>query len=216
VDQSTVSRRGLQNAIRLARTFQGSVVVLSVVRAMSRLPWGVETGMLQAAAEYERHWREQFDRFMANTEFDTVPWQKEVRTGVVHEQIAAAARDCGADVIVMGSTGRSGLARMLMGSVTSRVLQHLPCSLLTVKHEDVLEELLEGDIRAIKLLLAEGREMLAAASYAEAAAKFRQVLFQNPFEVIALEGLAEASAKLGRTEDAARYRRRAATLRHDD
>jgi hypothetical protein len=102
----------------------------------------------------------------------------------------------------MGSTGRSGLARMLIGSVTRRVLQHLPCSVLTVKSEDVLEELLQGDIRA-------------AERYAEAAAKFRQVVFQYPFEITALEYLAEAYAKLGRTEEAARYRRRADALHHE-
>jgi nucleotide-binding universal stress UspA family protein len=215
VDHSAVSRRGLQNAIRLARAFHGNVVVLSVVPGGSWLPWGVETGTLKATAEYERHWREELERFLESTDFGDIPWQKEIRTGVPHEQIAAVARDCRADVIVMGSTGRSGPARMLMGSVTRRVLQHLPCSLLVVKNEDVLEELLEGDIRVIQLLLAEGREMLAAGSYAEAAAKFRQVLFQNPFQVTALEGLAEAYSQLGRAEDAMRYRRRAVILHAD-
>jgi nucleotide-binding universal stress UspA family protein len=212
VDQSAVSRRGLQNAIRLARAFHGNVVVLSVVPAGSWLPWGAEAGTLKAAAEYERHWRKEFDHFLESVDFDQVPWRKELRTGLPHEQIVAAARDCWADVIVMGSTGRSGLARILMGNVTRRVLQHLPCSLLAVKHEDVLEELLEGDIQTINLLLAEGQEMLAAGRPAEAAAKLRQVLFHNPFQVTALERLAEAYCSLGRTEEAVRYRRRAAAL----
>jgi universal stress protein E len=191
------------------------VVVLSVVPEGAWISWGMESGTLQAAAEYERHWRQEFERFLEGSDFDNIAWRKEIRTGVPDEQITAVARDCCADVIVMGSTGRSGLARMLMGSVTRRVLHHLPCSLLSTKHEDVIEELLEGDIRAIKLLLAEGRETLAAERLAEAAAKFRQVLLQNPFDVTALEFLAEAYAKLGRIEEAARYRRRAAALHHD-
>jgi transposase len=44
------------------------------------------------------------------------------------------------DRVGMGATGRSGLLRLLMGSVTRRVLQHLPCSLLTVKDEDLVED----------------------------------------------------------------------------
>jgi nucleotide-binding universal stress UspA family protein len=215
VDHSTVSRRGLQNAIRLARAFHGNVLVLSVVPAGSWLPWGEETGTLRANTEYEHLWRVEFESFLEDIDFDNVPWRKEIRTGLPHVQIAAAAQDSCADVIVMGSTGRSGLARMLIGSVTRRVLRQLPCSLLTVKNEDVLEESLQGDIRAIKLLLAEGREFLAAERYGEAAAKFRQVVFQDPFQITALESLAEAYAKLGRVEEAARYSRRAVALHHD-
>jgi nucleotide-binding universal stress UspA family protein len=215
VDNSTASRRGLENAIRLARAFHGNVLVLGVVPAGSWLPWGQETARLRANTECERLWQEEFESFLEDIDFDGVPWRKEIRTGLPHVQIAAAARDSCADVIMTGSTGRSGLARMLIGSVTRRVLRQLPCSLLTVKNEDVLEELLQGDIRAIKLLLAEGRELLAAERYGEAACKFRQVIFQDPFQITALGCLAEAYAKLGRAEEAGRYHRRAAALHHD-
>ncbi len=64
-------------------------------------------------------------------------WSKEVRSGVPHEEIVAAAEKHQANLIVMGSTGRTGLLRLLMGGVTRRVIQHLPCSLLTVKQEDL-------------------------------------------------------------------------------
>lgn len=37
------------------------------------------------------------------------------------------------NIIVMGSHGRTGLKRLLMGSVTSRVIGHAPCSVLVVK-----------------------------------------------------------------------------------
>jgi nucleotide-binding universal stress UspA family protein len=216
VDQSSASRRGLQNAIRLARAFGGHVDVLSVAPAENRLSWGAESvAPPDMVAKHEHHWREDFDQFLQDIDFDGVSWRTEVRMGSPHEQIIAAARSCGADVIVMGSTGRTGLARVLMGSVTRRVLQQLPCSLLAVKHEDVLEELLEGDIRTINLFLAEGRELLSAGRHTEAAAKFRQVLLQNPFQVPALECLAAAYSSLGRTEEAARYGRRAAALRQD-
>jgi nucleotide-binding universal stress UspA family protein len=202
VDHSNVSRRGLQNAIRLARAFQGNVVVLSVAPG-----W-----LVGATREQEQKWRDELDRFLQGLDLDKVSWQREIRTGVPHKEIIAAARSFQADVIVMGSTGRTGMARILMGSVTRRVLQRLPCSILTVKTEDVVDELFEEDVRAINLFLAEGRELLGAGRHAEAAAKFRQVLLQNPFQVAALENLADAYTQLGRAEDAARYRRRAKAL----
>lgn len=49
------------------------------------------------------------------------------------EQILAAARDSRCDLIVMGTHGRSGLPRLLMGSVAEAVLREAPCPVLIVK-----------------------------------------------------------------------------------
>jgi nucleotide-binding universal stress UspA family protein len=46
------------------------------------------------------------------------------------EGIIAAAKDNGCDVIVMASHGRRGLARLLLGSVASRVVAHSPVAVL--------------------------------------------------------------------------------------
>jgi len=53
--------------------------------------------------------------------------------GVPHEQIARAARSKRADLVVLGTHGRTGLARMFLGSVASRVLSIAPCPVLTVR-----------------------------------------------------------------------------------
>ena len=100
-----------------------------------------------------------------------------------HEQIVTVAKDCQADVIIMGATGRTGLTRLLLGSTTRRVLQQLPCSLLTVKEADVVEQLFQDDLRTINLLMAEGRELMDARDYLVASTKFRRVLARNPFHV---------------------------------
>jgi nucleotide-binding universal stress UspA family protein len=49
------------------------------------------------------------------------------------EQIVEAARRCGADLIVMGSHGRSGVARVLLGSVAGKVLMLAPVPVMIVK-----------------------------------------------------------------------------------
>lgn len=53
--------------------------------------------------------------------------------GVPHERIAQAARSRKADLIVMGTHGRTGLAKLFLGSVASRVLAVAPCPVLTVR-----------------------------------------------------------------------------------
>ncbi len=53
--------------------------------------------------------------------------------GVAHEQIVRAARARRADLIVVGTHGRSGLARFFLGSVAGRVVATATCPVLTVR-----------------------------------------------------------------------------------
>jgi nucleotide-binding universal stress UspA family protein len=54
----------------------------------------------------------------------------DVRSGDPAHEIVQAASDWKADLIVMGSRGRTGLARLLLGSVARKVVAHAPCSVL--------------------------------------------------------------------------------------
>jgi universal stress protein A len=53
--------------------------------------------------------------------------------GVPHEQIARAARSRRADLVVIGTHGRTGLAKLFLGSVAGRVVASAPCPVLTVR-----------------------------------------------------------------------------------
>ena len=56
-----------------------------------------------------------------------------IREGVADEQIVRAARAKKADVIVLGTHGRTGLAKLFLGSVASRVVTAAPCPVLTMR-----------------------------------------------------------------------------------
>jgi nucleotide-binding universal stress UspA family protein len=53
--------------------------------------------------------------------------------GLAHEEIARAARARRADLIVMGTHGRTGVGRLFLGSVAERVVARAPCPVLTVR-----------------------------------------------------------------------------------
>jgi nucleotide-binding universal stress UspA family protein len=53
--------------------------------------------------------------------------------GVVHAQIVRAAKSKKADLIVIGTHGRTGLAKFFLGSVAARVVAEAPCPVLTVR-----------------------------------------------------------------------------------
>ena len=57
----------------------------------------------------------------------------EISEGVPHEEILQYVTTHGIDLIVMGTKGRSGVDRVLMGSVAERVVRHSPVPVLTVR-----------------------------------------------------------------------------------
>jgi nucleotide-binding universal stress UspA family protein len=63
----------------------------------------------------------------------------EVREGGAAEEIVAAARALPADLIVIGTRGHTGLARLVLGSVARNVLTHADCSVLVVREKARVE-----------------------------------------------------------------------------
>lgn len=57
-----------------------------------------------------------------------------VRQGDPRHEIMEEAQDWGADLVVVGSHGRTGLQRWLLGSVAEHVVRHAPCSVEVVRH----------------------------------------------------------------------------------
>jgi nucleotide-binding universal stress UspA family protein len=61
------------------------------------------------------------------------PIEVQVRVGNPVEELLNAAHECNAGLIAVGSHGMSGMARLLLGSVSDHVVRHAPCSVLVVK-----------------------------------------------------------------------------------
>lgn len=61
-------------------------------------------------------------------------WEADVIGGAPDDAIVAYAQEHGADLIVMGSHGHTGLRHLLMGSVAEHVLRHAACPVLIVRH----------------------------------------------------------------------------------
>lgn len=57
-----------------------------------------------------------------------------MREGSPAQEIVATANDWHADLIVVGTHGRGGLGRLVLGSVAEHVLREAPCPVLTIRH----------------------------------------------------------------------------------
>ncbi len=69
-----------------------------------------------------------------------IPTQFDQPKGETGPAICRRAREWTADLIILGRRGRSGLSEMFLGSISSYVLHHAPCSVLTVHRDAQLDQ----------------------------------------------------------------------------
>ena len=136
-DFSPASRPAFRVAVDLARQGRGRLAIVHVLSSVA--PLGVESYV--SARMYEemetslRRWtQKRLDALVAQAKRARVNAHPMLLVGAAaHEAIARAAVRERADVIVIGTHGRSGLERVFVGSVAARVIGTAPCPVLTVR-----------------------------------------------------------------------------------
>ena len=125
-DFSPYSNQAYFHAVALAENHGASLTVLYVY------PGVVEAAEAERDEEQDRrYWRSQLEQIRpANP---AIPVSHVFLEGDPGGEIARYAADANIDLIVMGTHGRTGLERMLLGSVAEQTLRAAPCSVLVVK-----------------------------------------------------------------------------------
>jgi nucleotide-binding universal stress UspA family protein len=132
-DFSTPSAHACAVAADLARQYGGCLLVLHVVETLG--PENVTHGEAVSQREPEGY-RERLQADLRQVGPASGAGLAVVRLlaeGDPADEIVRAARAQGCDLIVMGTHGRTGLSRLLIGSVAEQVVRTAPCSVLTVK-----------------------------------------------------------------------------------
>lgn len=91
----------------------------------------------EVAGELTRHYEELDQGAMATLRQAGLLASSKVLQGDAREVLVEVARAEGADLLVVGSHGRTGLARLLLGSVAAHVVGHAPCTVVVVKRPAV-------------------------------------------------------------------------------
>ena len=126
----------------LARKFSSEIIVLHVDQPMTPVmvseigPAFDVSAMNQIAEEQRLAAQRELDRIVKELRDGQIKARSLLRVGAPFLEIIRAAQSEGADLIVMGTHGRSGLAHVLLGSVAERVVQKAGCAVLTVRHPD--------------------------------------------------------------------------------
>lgn len=129
LDGSPPSELALTQAVSLGKQCNSQIFLLSVIELYPE--------QLQYAHALEEKLsvqaREVLDRAKAQVEAENIACETLVAIdGQPHNAIVQQARNNDVDLIVLGSHGRSGLKKLMMGSVAAKVIGHAPCAVMVI------------------------------------------------------------------------------------
>ena len=135
-DFSRASGKAFATAVALARANRAALTVVHVLTPV--VPVAGEGYVLpetyeQIEASARAAAQKQLDRLVAKAKAAGVRATGLLLTGAPHDRIVRAAKSRRADLVVIGTHGRTGLARFFLGSVAARVAALAPCPVLTVR-----------------------------------------------------------------------------------
>jgi universal stress protein A len=136
-DFSECATRAEAMAIDLAGKLGGEIVLLQVLVETPLYGEGLlNMPAVEQVYDAQRKWTEDaLEMRAADLQRRGIKAARRVRTGVPFEEIVKVADEERADLIVMGTHGRTGLDHFLLGSVAERVIRLAPCPVLTVRQK---------------------------------------------------------------------------------
>src|SRR5271170_1156251 len=131
-DFSETSDAALDYALGLAQKLGARVTVVHAYEIPSLGAPEVLVLATDWTEQFEAVAREALDKVIAKVRRRGVDAALALRKGTAWREINAAAAEAKADLIVIGSEGRTGLGRALLGSVAEKVVRTAPCPVLVV------------------------------------------------------------------------------------
>jgi nucleotide-binding universal stress UspA family protein len=135
IDFSEFSIRAYQYALSLAEHYRAKLVAHHIVE-LWRYPYAEYVAAQGNYAEFCRALREggreKLQEFVKNHTHDQIEPELAVHEGTAPDSILSFAQERKTDLIVMGTHGRRGYDRMVLGSVTNRVMRTAPCPVVAI------------------------------------------------------------------------------------
>ena len=137
-DFSKASRPALAKAIALAGQNRAPLHIVHVLAPLV-LPAGGDFAFMPATTyetidrQAREHAQKQLAGLIARARKAGVRATAALLDGSPHEQVPRAVRRARADLLVIGTHGRTGVSKLLLGSVAERLVRFTPCPVLTVR-----------------------------------------------------------------------------------
>jgi nucleotide-binding universal stress UspA family protein len=134
-DFSDFSNHAIPYGIALAREFKAKLYVSHVIDLSSAAIYGEAVFALEEQqTRMTNYAHKEMTRLMGQ---ETLDWEPLITVGNPANEIARLAADKQVDLAIAASHGRSGLKRVILGSVTERLMRTLPCPLWVVRSPEL-------------------------------------------------------------------------------
>jgi nucleotide-binding universal stress UspA family protein len=139
IDLSDCSRIALEYAVATAKAHSSKLTILHVYERSFVEPYVKAANSEEEAdeimKEIERVNKTKYDEFLKTVDLSGVEYEKLLKKGIPETDIVEIAMEQQANLIVMGTHGRSGIKHILIGSTAEEVVRAVHCDIIIVKPE---------------------------------------------------------------------------------
>lgn len=207
VDFSKESKRALKNAITMAHRFKAKLEILTVFEVSQfnfikdKINLGQEIEIMRIAHQ------KKFESFLSKFNLVGLEVTKEIKQGVPDKEILKTIDANNCDLLIIGTTGKSGINKILMGSVTEKVIRKVPCSFIALKKKNIIKLELESKIQDIEDRYTLAQQLFKDGFYKETIKELEACLDISFMHLPSLKGLTKVYKKLGDTEKEHKYQK---------
>jgi len=116
----------------IARHYQSQVVIAHVCSPCAFPAVSEPNTRMMLEADQEDAANERMTDFLRRPELAGLQMEILIKRGMPTEQLGQIVKECSIDLVVVNTHGRSGIKRLLMGSVAEHLFRHLNCPVLTI------------------------------------------------------------------------------------
>lgn len=151
-DFSEHSNQTIPYGVAIAREFGARLYVCHVIDLSAVTIYG--EFQLDPVGQQERIRKEAREQLSRMPGLQAVDWEPLIRVGQPAAEIARVVEEKGVDLVITSTRGRSGLKRLILGSVTHRLMRTLTCPLLAVQGlEEAFADAGGGGVRLKRILV---------------------------------------------------------------
>lgn len=130
IDFFEASTKAFEYALKLATNYDARVHALHIVAPIIPATYGAPFSVSDLTADMEKEARGLLEKLKTKAAKANVRVTTEVRLGDIDREILSSVEALGADLVVMGTHGRRGFERLVLGSVTERMMRHCPAPMI--------------------------------------------------------------------------------------
>ncbi|HEX9020327.1 MAG TPA: universal stress protein [Nitrospirota bacterium] len=134
-DFSNGARAAMDHAVTLAKNYSAKLILLYVIQDISIAEWYIPSSISvpDLVEDMQKSAWKEMDKWTAEVAAQVKDVETLVVRGVPFVEIIRTAKEKNADLIVIGTHGRTGIDHMLFGSTAEKVVRKAHCPVLTVR-----------------------------------------------------------------------------------